>query len=70
MPALGLAIDPRDPGKIVASTEKGVFASANARGAPLGTFVREARGMPFKGAPSEVIPDRLEMVAARRGRGT
>jgi poly(ADP-ribose) glycohydrolase ARH3 len=41
-----------------------------ARGALLGTFVGDALGMPFEGKPPEAVPERLEMLAARLGRGT
>ena len=41
-----------------------------ARGALLGTFVGDALGMPFEGAPAGTIPVQLEMVDARLGRGT
>lgn len=41
-----------------------------ARGALLGTFVGDALGMPFEGAPPTEIPDRLDMLDARLGRGT
>jgi poly(ADP-ribose) glycohydrolase ARH3 len=41
-----------------------------ALGALLGTFVGDALGMPFEGSPSGVIPDHLEMLEARLGRGT
>jgi poly(ADP-ribose) glycohydrolase ARH3 len=41
-----------------------------ALGALLGTFVGDALGMPFEGSPSAAIPDHLEMVEARLGRGT
>lgn len=41
-----------------------------ARGALLGTFVGDALGMPYEGQPPDAVPDRLEMVAARSGRGT
>jgi len=41
-----------------------------ARGALLGTFVGDALGMPFEGTAATDIPARVEMVAARRGRGT
>src|SRR5881227_2629416 len=41
-----------------------------ARGALLGTFVGDALGMPFEGEPPAAIPERLEMVEARLGRGT
>jgi poly(ADP-ribose) glycohydrolase ARH3 len=41
-----------------------------ARGALLGTFVGDALGMPFEGAPPASIPERLEMLDARLGRGT
>lgn len=41
-----------------------------ARGALLGTFVGDALGMPFEGAAPEAIPEPVEMIAARLGRGT
>lgn len=41
-----------------------------ARGALLGTFVGDALGMPFEGAPPGAIPVELEMIEARLGRGT
>jgi poly(ADP-ribose) glycohydrolase ARH3 len=41
-----------------------------ARGALLGTFVGDALGMPFEGLPHTEVPVVVEMVAARRGRGT
>jgi poly(ADP-ribose) glycohydrolase ARH3 len=41
-----------------------------ARGALLGTFVGDALGMPYEGAPPAAIPQRLAMVDARCGRGT
>ena len=41
-----------------------------ARGALLGTFVGDALGMPFEGLRPDVIPVAVEMVEARRGRGT
>jgi poly(ADP-ribose) glycohydrolase ARH3 len=41
-----------------------------AEGALLGTFVGDALGMPFEGAARAAIPDRVEMVEARLGRGT
>jgi poly(ADP-ribose) glycohydrolase ARH3 len=41
-----------------------------ARGALLGTFVGDALGMPFEGLPPSEIPIEVEMVSARRGRGT
>ena len=41
-----------------------------ARGALLGTFVGDALGMPFEGAPPAAIPKRLTMLDARLGRGT
>jgi poly(ADP-ribose) glycohydrolase ARH3 len=40
------------------------------RGALLGTFVGDALGMPFEGMPPAGIPDPLEMLDARLGRGT
>jgi len=39
-------------------------------GALLGTFVGDALGMPYEGMSSAAVPPRLEMVEARRGRGT
>lgn len=39
-------------------------------GALLGTFLGDALGMPFEGAAATEFPARVEMVAARRGRGT
>jgi hypothetical protein len=39
-------------------------------GALLGTFVGDALGMPYEGLSAAAIPSRLEMVEARRGRGT
>ena len=44
--------------------------AARARGALLGTFVGDALGMPFEGAAAEDIPERVEMIDARLGRGT
>lgn len=41
-----------------------------ALGALLGTFVGDALGMPFEGSRSEEIPEQLEMIEARLGRGT
>jgi poly(ADP-ribose) glycohydrolase ARH3 len=41
-----------------------------ARGALLGTFVGDALGMPFEGRSRTEIPVRVEMTAARLGRGT
>jgi poly(ADP-ribose) glycohydrolase ARH3 len=41
-----------------------------ARGALLGTFVGDALGMPFEGAPPTEVPEQLEMLDARLGRGT
>jgi poly(ADP-ribose) glycohydrolase ARH3 len=41
-----------------------------ARGALLGTFVGDALGMPFEGAPPDAVPERPEMEEARLGRGT
>lgn len=43
---------------------------ARVRGALLGTFVGDALGMPYEGAPSAAIPERLSMQEARLGRGT
>lgn len=45
-------------------------ARDRARGALLGTFVGDALGMPFEGLPHTSVPAAVEMVAARRGRGT
>jgi ADP-ribosylglycohydrolase len=36
----------------------------------LGTFVGDALGMPFEGMRSEAIPEQVEMIDARLGRGT
>jgi len=41
-----------------------------ARGALLGTFVGDALGMPFEGVEPARVPEHLEMLDARRGRGT
>jgi poly(ADP-ribose) glycohydrolase ARH3 len=41
-----------------------------ARGALLGTFVGDALGMAWEGAPPEAIPERVEMREARLGKGT
>jgi poly(ADP-ribose) glycohydrolase ARH3 len=41
-----------------------------ATGSLLGTFVGDALGMPFEGLPHTAIPEDVEMVEARRGRGT
>ena len=41
-----------------------------ARGALLGTFVGDALGMPFEGAPPSEVPEQLETLDARLGRGT
>ena len=46
------------------------FELDRARGALLGTFVGDALGMPFEGAPPTRIPERLTMLDARLGRGT
>jgi poly(ADP-ribose) glycohydrolase ARH3 len=45
-------------------------ALERARGALLGTFVGDALGMPFEGVAHNEIPFEVEMVPARRGRGT
>jgi poly(ADP-ribose) glycohydrolase ARH3 len=47
-----------------------VDAGDRAHGALLGTFVGDALGMPFEGAAHVDVPARVEMLAARRGRGT
>ena len=47
-----------------------VSPAARARGALLGTFVGDALGMPFEGALPEAVPERVEMIDARLGRGT
>ena len=39
-------------------------------GALLGTFVGDALGMPYEGMAPTAVPERLDMVEARRGRGT
>ena len=39
-------------------------------GALLGTFVGDALGMPYEGLAAAAVPSRLEMVEARRGKGT
>jgi poly(ADP-ribose) glycohydrolase ARH3 len=41
-----------------------------AAGAVFGTFVGDALGMPFEGLSHTAIPETVEMVEARRGRGT
>jgi poly(ADP-ribose) glycohydrolase ARH3 len=41
-----------------------------ARGALLGTFVGDALGMPFEGTPPAALPEQIEMLEARLGRGT
>jgi poly(ADP-ribose) glycohydrolase ARH3 len=41
-----------------------------ARGALLGTFVGDALGMPFEGSSPSEVPERVDMQAARLGRGT
>jgi poly(ADP-ribose) glycohydrolase ARH3 len=41
-----------------------------ARGALLGTFIGDALGMPFEGAVPAAVPNRLDMLDARLGRGT
>lgn len=46
------------------------WLGGRAQGALLGTFVGDALGMPFESAPHTAIPVEVEMVAARRGRGT
>ena len=47
-----------------------VRVADRAGGALLGTFVGDALGMPFEGRAHASIPERVEMVEARRGRGT
>jgi poly(ADP-ribose) glycohydrolase ARH3 len=39
-------------------------------GALLGTFVGDALGMPYEGLAAAAVPSRLEMIEARRGKGT
>src|ERR671922_1452996 len=39
-------------------------------GALLGTFVGDALGMPYEGMSPTAVPERLDMVEARRGRGS
>ena len=41
-----------------------------ARGAVLGTFVGDALGMAYEGSSPERVPERVELVEARLGRGT
>ncbi|MDQ4048652.1 MAG: ADP-ribosylglycohydrolase family protein, partial [Actinomycetota bacterium] len=41
-----------------------------ARGALLGTFAGDALGMPFEGADPAAVPERLDMLDARLGRGS
>jgi poly(ADP-ribose) glycohydrolase ARH3 len=41
-----------------------------AMGALIGTFVGDALGMPFEGTPAEAMPEEVEMIEARLGRGT
>jgi len=48
----------------------GVALRDRASGALLGTFVGDALGMPFEGLSRGSIPMAVEMVQARRGRGT
>ena len=50
--------------------EEPARALDRARGALLGTFVGDALGMPFEGAEPREVPERLEMLDARLGRGT
>ena len=47
-----------------------VSLTDRASGALLGTFVGDALGMPFEGVRCASIPEHIEMVEARRGRGT
>jgi poly(ADP-ribose) glycohydrolase ARH3 len=51
-------------------TERKSHRSDAVAGALLGTFVGDALGMPYEGLSAAAIPSRLEMVEARRGRGT
>jgi poly(ADP-ribose) glycohydrolase ARH3 len=46
------------------------FDIDRARGALVGTFVGDALGMPFEGAEPATVPQRIEMIEARLGRGT
>lgn len=47
-----------------------VGVADRAGGALFGTFVGDALGMPFEGLSHAAIPEDVEMVEARRGRGT
>jgi poly(ADP-ribose) glycohydrolase ARH3 len=51
-------------------TERKSNRSDAVAGALLGTFVGDALGMPYEGLSAAAIPSRLEMVEARRGKGT
>jgi poly(ADP-ribose) glycohydrolase ARH3 len=51
-------------------TARGEHRNDAVVGALLGTFVGDALGMPYEGLSSTAVPARLEMVEARRGRGT
>jgi poly(ADP-ribose) glycohydrolase ARH3 len=51
-------------------TERTSQRSDAVAGALLGTFVGDALGMPYEGLSAAAVPSRLEMVEARRGRGT
>jgi poly(ADP-ribose) glycohydrolase ARH3 len=51
-------------------TERKSHRSDAVAGALLGTFVGDALGMPYEGLAAAAVPSRLEMVEARRGRGT
>lgn len=59
-------------GALVDGSERKAAGAATdrARGVLLGTFVGDALGMPFEGVPADEIPQQVEMVEARRGRGT
>lgn len=60
---------PRMDQKLERSTVR-VDIADRASGALLGTFVGDALGMPFEGRDYAWIPEQVEMVDARRGRGT
>ena len=58
-----------EPRRIVMGT-RAEHRSEAVAGALLGTFVGDALGMPYEGLSCAAVPARLEMVEARRGRGT
>ncbi len=56
-------------GLVEGSSPQAVVAD-RASGALVGTFVGDALGMPFEGVPRASIPQHVEMIEARLGRGT